>query len=207
MPCYLLIDTSASMTLGSTSPTKYAMAVHLAGALVLACLDRLSPVAVIGAGERELRYTPSLSRAKILQWLHDLRRYRVDESTELAARLRELAPALTNRALIIVHSDLHQPEAIAPLKRMAQKHDVVVIQLQDPLETGFRGGGFIDAVEAETGTPFVTRGKRIGSDQKQVAQELKCARVDHLVLRCGESPAYRLRHFFKARGLLGRGAR
>ncbi len=207
MPCYLLIDTSASMTLGSVRPTKYALAVQVAGGLALACLDRISPVAVLGVGERELRFTPSLSRGKILQWMHDLRRFRVDESTTLSDRLRELGPMLKNRALLIVLSDLHQPEAIAPLKRFAQQHDVVAIQLLDPLEKGFRGAGFVQSTEAETGKRFVTRGRNVGGDQEALVAELKRARVDHLVLPVNESPLNRMRHFFRSRGLLGKGAR
>ena len=164
-------------------------------------------VAVVGVGETELRYNPSLSRDKIMQWLYKLRRYNVREKTELAEQLRKLAPLLLNRSLIIVLSDLHQPEAIAPLKRMGQQHDVVLLQLMDPSETSLTGAGFVRAREAETGRPITTRGKKMGIDQEALAQELKRGRVDHLVVRTDQPVAYRLRHFFKSRGLLGRGAR
>ncbi len=207
MPCYLLVDTSASMTISSTRRSKYELAVYIAGGLGFACLDRISPVAVVGVGETELRYTPSLSRDKILQWLYKLRQYNVREKTELAERLRKLAPLLLNRSLIIVLSDLHQPEAIVPLKRMGQQHDVVLLQLMDPAEKRLAGAGFVRAREAETGRPITTRGKKMGIDQETLKQELKRGRVDHLVVPTDQPIAYRLRHFFKSRGLLGRGAR
>ena len=70
MPCYLLVDSSASMTISSYKRSKYATAVYMAGGLAFACLDRISPVAVMGVGETEIRYTPSLSRDKIFQWMH-----------------------------------------------------------------------------------------------------------------------------------------
>lgn len=207
MPCYLLIDTSASMTVSSTSRSKYATAVYIAGGLAFACLDRISPVAVVGVGETDLRYTPSLSRDKIMQWLHKLRHYDGDEKTMLDERLRELGPMLRNRSLIIALSDLHQPEAIAPLKRLGQKHDVVALQLLDPAEQGMRGVGFVRAREAETGRAITTRGRDLGINQAHLQQELKRARVDHLLIPTNEPIAYRLRHFFKSRGLLGRGTR
>ena len=173
MPCYLLVDTSASMTTSSTRRSKYELAVFIAGGLAFACLDRISPVAVVGVGETELRYTPSLSRDKILQWLYKLRTYNLREQTMLESRLRRLGPLLLNRSLIIVLSDLHQPEAITPLKRMAQQHDVVLLQLQDPAETNIQGAGFLRAREAETGRALTTRGKRLGVDQPQLNQEFE----------------------------------
>ncbi len=207
MPCYLLVDTSASMTVSSTKRSKYATAVYMAGGLAFACLDRISPVAVLGVGETDLRYTPSLSRDKIMQWMHKLRHYNVQEHTMLTDRIRELGPLLTHRSLIIVLSDLHQPDAVGPLKRLAQQHDVVALQLQDPAEVTLRGAGYVRAREAESGQPLTTRGKNVGIDQETLTQDLKRGRVDHLLIRTDQPFAYQLRHFFKSRGLLGRGAR
>ena len=207
MPCFLLVDSSASMTVSSTARSKYATAVYIAGGIAFACLDRISPVAVVSVGESDLRYMPSLSRDKIMQWLHKLRTYRVNEATLLTQRLRELGPLLTNRALIVVLSDLHQPDAIAPLKRLAQQHDVVALQLQDPAEQQIRSAGFIRGREAETGRTITTRGRNVGIDQVSLKQELKRGRVDHFVVQTDKPFAYQLRHFFKSRGLLGKGAR
>ena len=207
MPCYLLVDTSASMTVSSTVQSKYSIAVHVAGGLAFACLDRISPVALVSVGESEIRYNPSLSRDKVLQWLHKLRTYRVDERTCLKDRLRELGPMLINKSLIVVLSDLHSPESIGPLKRLGQQHDVVAIQLVDPAERSMRGAGFVRGREAETGRAVTTRGRGMGIDQSELEQQLKRGRVDHLMIHTDQPFAYQLRHFFKSRGLLGRGAR
>src|SRR5262249_54641938 len=72
LPCYLLIDTSASMTIASVKKSKYAIAIHIAGGIAFACLERISPVGVLGVGGREMRIDPSLSAAQIMQWLHKL---------------------------------------------------------------------------------------------------------------------------------------
>ena len=207
VPCYLVLDTSASMTIASQKLSKYAVAVHIAGGLAFACLDRVSPVGLVGAGGRGFRIVPSVSKDQIMQWLHRLRHFRYDETTRLSCRIAELSSSLTERALVIVLSDLHDPRAIASLKHLAQLHDVALLQLRDPAEDHLRGSGFFRAQEAETGRAFVTHGRRQWLDQKEVQQQLKSAGIDHLLIRTDEPFVVKLRHFFRSRDLLGRGPR
>jgi uncharacterized protein (DUF58 family) len=207
MPCWLLLDTSASMTVTSTARSKYAIALHLAGGLAFACLDRVSPVGVVGLGGQNLRVEPSLSRARVLEWLHKLRRFRYDEPTVAGRRIAELGPSLTSRSIVLVLSDLHDADALPALRLLAQKHDVAVFQLQDPAEEGLAGGGFLRAREAETGRSFVTRARRSWTDPAAVAEELRQAGIDHLLIGTEESFIPRVRHFCRTRNLLGRGAR
>lgn len=207
LPVYLLVDTSASMTITSHHRSKYETAVFLAGGLGLACLDRISPVGVLGVGGRDLHVRPSLSKDQVLQWLHRLRTYRHDEPTTLSGRLAQLVPSLAQRSLLIVLSDLHDPSAIPSLKRMGQQHDCAVLQLRDPAEESMRGVGFLRAREAETGRAFVTRGRGDWLDQHHVSGELKRTGIDHLLIEIHKPFVSNVRHFFKSRNLLGRGAR
>ncbi len=207
LPCYLLIDTSASMTISSVKFSKYALAVHIAGGLAFACLDRVSPVGVMGVGGRDFRVRPSLSKHQIMQWLHQLRRYRYDEPTTLSRRIVELSTSLESRALIVVLSDLHERAAIPALKRLAQMHDTVVLQLRDPAEDGLRGAGLMRAREAETGREFFTHGRRQWLEQETITEAMHRSGIDHLLLQTGQPVATRLRLFFQSRDLLGRGVR
>ncbi len=207
MPVYLVIDTSASMTVTSQPLSKYAWAVQIAGGLACACLDRVSPVGVVGAGERALRVEPSLSRMQIMQWLHELRHFRTDESTALGTRVVEMTSWLTSRAMLIVLSDLHDPGAAPALRLAAQRHEVVALQLQDPAESGVERSGFFHAREAETGEAFLWRGKRLAGTGSDMAAELRRGGVDHVVLRTDRPVAAPLRQFLAARGGLNRMAR
>ncbi len=207
LPVYLLVDTSASMTISSGPRSKYETAVFLAGGLALACLDRISPVGLMGVGARGLHVRPSLSKDLVLQWLHRLRTFRYDEPTSLGDCVFELTPSLAQRALVIVLSDLHDPRALPALKRMGQEHDVAVLQLRDPAERSLRGSGFIRAREAETGRPFVARGRSATLDAGPVGEELKRAGIDHLLLDTDRPFTSRVRLYFKSRDLLGRGTR
>ncbi|MGL4424288.1 MAG: DUF58 domain-containing protein [Gemmataceae bacterium] len=207
MPCYLLIDTSASMMIQSGPRSKYATALHIAGGLAFACLDRVSPVGVVGLGESEFRMEPSLSAGQVLQWLHKLRHFRYDESTLFSRRIAQLAPTLNSRSLIIALTDLHDSDGLPALKLLAQRHDCVVLQLQDPAELGLPGAGFLRAGEAESNRMTVVRGRHTGIDTAESVQLLKRAGVDHRLVRVDQPFAADLRQFFKARNLLGRGAR
>lgn len=207
LPAYLLIDTSASMTIPSGQHSKYETAVFIAGGLALACLDRISPVGVLGLGSSPLHVRPSLSRETVLGWLHRLRTYHWNESTEMSRRISQLIPQLAERTLLIVLSDLHEPAALPVLKSLSQHHDCVVLRFVDPAERGVRGAGWIRAREAETGRTIVTNGATSWSDGDQVADELRRAAVDHLTIEVGQPFIPRLRHFFKSRGVDGRGTR
>ncbi|MEY2726782.1 MAG: hypothetical protein RLZZ458_2649 [Planctomycetota bacterium] len=207
LPCYLLLDTSASMTISSFRRSKYETALQLAGGLGLACLERVSPVGLLATGETALHIRPSLSRDTILQWLLQLRRSRFDEKTTLSEKLARLSPSLLNRTLLIILSDLHDPHAAAAIRQIGQRHECVVLQLRDPLEDGLPAAGYIRAVEAETGRTIVTHSSDTHTAQETLQQELKRAGVDHLVIRTDQQWLPAVRNFLKARGVLNRGAR
>lgn len=207
MPVYLLVDTSASMAISSIRPSKYELALRIAGGIAFACLDRVSPVGVLGVGSRGLRIQPSMSKAQIMQWLLKLRHYRFDEGTHLATRLSELSSSLSQRALVVVLSDLHDEGALEALRLLAQRHDCAVVQFIDPAEEGLAGAGIMRAREAETGKEFWTHGRRQYIDRKQIVRGLRKGGVDHLAIQTDRPFIHTLRHFFASRGLLTRGAR
>jgi uncharacterized protein (DUF58 family) len=207
MPCFLLIDTSASMAVTSAHRSKYAVAVHLAGGIAFASLERISPVGVLGVGGRDFRIEPSLSKVQILQWMHRLRHYRFDEPTSLGSKIAELAPSLTTRAIVIVLSDMHDPAALPALKLMAQRHECAVLQLRDPAEDSLRGAGLLHARETETGREIVSLGRYAGVETEHVAAELRRSAIDHLVVNIDRPYVQSVRRFFQGRDLLGRGMR
>ena len=207
VPTYFLIDTSASMAVSSIAQSKYQTALYIAGGLALASLERVSPVGVIGVGGRALRVQPTLSQARVLQWLHELRTFRYDEPTNLCLRLSELGPSLAQRSLVLVLSDLHDPGALAAIEHIGQRHDVVVLQLRDPCEGGFAGGGLLRAREAETGREFTTRSARAWLEPEGAQRRLRRAGIDGLLIHTDRPFAHALRQLFRARGAIGRGTR
>lgn len=207
MPIYLLLDTSASMCVSSIGKSKYAWAVQLATGIALAAQERMSPVGVLGCGESELHVKPTLARNTVYQWSHHLRYHDFHEKTSLTESIRQLIPSLKNKCLIFVLSDLHDNGVLDALKLLAQEHDTVVLQLQDPAEKGSIGGGVFRAQEVETKKMFVAHGHSKWFDHEALGHELTHCGVDHLLLPTGEPFLHRLRNFLKARDYFGKGAR
>jgi hypothetical protein len=85
---YLVVDTSASMAVSSAARTKHDLAVWIASALGLVAQRRMSPVAVVGAGERSVPLAASLSRNDLWNALEPLRAHDFAEGTSLGERLR-----------------------------------------------------------------------------------------------------------------------
>lgn len=204
LPVWFVVDTSASMTLSSIPTSKYQLAVQIAGGLALACLDRVSPVGVLGAGDRELNIRPSLSREKIMVWLHELRHYNFTESTELSSKLLALNPSLRERALIFVLSDLHDPESVAAIKLLSQQHDLAVLLLRDPAEDALPGAGFIRGREVESGKAFTISANKQFTSLEDTTNELKQSSIDHFTIQTDKPFLAALRLYLQSRNLLSR---
>lgn len=203
IPLYLLLDTSASMCVTSQTLSKYAWAVRIASGIALAAQANSTPVGLLGCGARELHVRPTLSRNLVMEWSHKLRHHDFLEVTSLAKRVREVAPSLKRRTTLIVLSDLHDPDAFAALQVLGQKHDCIVLHLQDPAELQVKGMGLFRGSEAETGRSFVGHGRRTFIDSRAWQSELTRFGIDYLALRTDEPILGRLRLFLKKRGFGG----
>ena len=207
IPLYLLVDTSASMCVSSQELSKYAWAVRIATGVALAAQETMTPVGMLGCGARELHVRPSLSRNLVMEWSHKLRHHDFMEETTLAQRVRELAPSLKRRTTVIVLSDLHDPDVFAALQVLGQKHDCLVLHLQDPAELNIKGAGLFRGAEAESGRKFVGHGRRAFVDSAGWKSELTRFGIDYLSLRTDQPILGRLRHFLNRRGLGGSAGR
>lgn len=180
---YLVLDTSASMAVGSTTLTKHDLGVWLTAAIALLAQRRMSPVAIVGAGERETRMEPGLRRSELWRTLDELREARLDESTRLGSALRSLMPRVQRTSVVMVISDLHDPDALDALREVAHRHDCIALHLFDPAERGVRGAGFFRGQEAESGRTFAAHGRVAWPRAGALASELARGGVSYLRLQ------------------------
>jgi uncharacterized protein (DUF58 family) len=204
LPVWFVVDSSASMTLSSIGLSKYQIAVQLAGGLALACLERVSPVGLLAAGSRDLKIEPSLSRETLLLWLHQLRHFDFVEETQLGEKLLALNPSLKQRALIFVLSDLHDPDAMAALKLINGRHDLVTILLRDPAEDGLSRAGFLRARDAESTRTITAPARHQFTSTQETVDSLQSSSLDHFLLLTDQPFLATLRLFLQSRNLLSR---
>lgn len=202
---YLVVDTSTSMSVTSTRLSKHELAVWMASAIGLVGLRRLSPVAMVSAGDRQTRMEPSLVPGDLWQAIEPLRAHGLEEKTALGERLDALDPQLSRRSVIIVISDLHDPSAARSLKRIAQRHDVIALHLEDPAERGRLKAGFFRGGEAESGRTFIAGSRARWRPDKDLSRRLAGANVSYLHLFTDRPFLTPLRQFLASRAALMRG--
>ena len=209
-PLFVLVDTSASMAVssqGPRNPSKHDFAVWLGSALALVGLRRRSPVSILSCGDRDEggEGAPSLASGRVWRRIEQLRAASRTESTTLTRQINKVESLALYTSTIVVLSDLHEPGAVDALKRVGQRHDVIVIQLRDPSEAAPLRAGFVRGREAETGQEFLA--PRRGLMPDDVRAELIGAGVDHLLLRTDEAAIPAVRRLLTARGGARRGGR
>ena len=202
---FIVVDTSASMGISSAMITKHDLAVWIASAIGLIAQRRMSPVGVIGGGERETRLNPSLNRADLWQSLDPLRASNLSEGTRLSDRLADLDLRAKRSSVFIVISDLHDPDAIPAIRHASQKHDCVAIHLMDPAERGRLRAGFFRGQEAESGRSFVAHSNSAWGREGEVAADFARCGTSYLRLQTDQPFIAHLRHFLSFRPMMGGG--
>ena len=204
----LLVDLTASMSFGTARSEKRDVAIALAAAvghLASGPGDRLGAVVLSDALRR---LPPRAGRSAVLALLHVLSTTRPVEGAgpSLAEGLQALVSPPRRRGLVVVVSDLVGPAGpptwAAPLRRLAQRHDVVVAEVVDPRELELPSVGTLRLVDPESGrTLEVPTGDRrlreryaaaAGARRAELASAVRAAGAGHLVLRTDQDwlPAF-----------------
>lgn len=175
---HIVIDTSASMGFssaidakGSRRIPKLEYASYIAASLAYLMVLQRDAVGMMQY-DAEVRsiLPPHATKQHLRRLLIDLERMRATNATNSAAALHSLADRISRRGLVIVISDLFDdPSAVmAALKHFRHnKHEVLVMQVLDPLERSFDFGS--DAVfrDLETGETVSTQPHHIQKAYQQ----------------------------------------
>jgi uncharacterized protein (DUF58 family) len=206
----LVVDQSGSCQFGRPH-TKAGLAVEVAAVLALAAArhnDRVG--ALMFADKVEFVLRPAKGRPHALRVIRDLVAFTPrSRGTNLAEALHYAAKLLRHRAIVVVLSDFRADGWEDPLARLAARHDVVAITIDDPRERDLPDAGWVDMEDAETGQrvlldtshgPTRTRVRVAAERQVQErARKLTQAGVDRVALLTSVPYAVPLRRAFAER--------
>ena len=148
----LLVDQSGSLHVGRRA-TKAALAVEVAAVLALASArhnDRVG--ALMFSDTVEFVVRPAKGRPHALRVIRDLLAFSPrGRGTNLAEALRYATRLLRHRSIVAVLSDFRAEGWEEPLARLATRHDVVAVTVDDERELDLPDAGWVDLQDAETG--------------------------------------------------------
>ena len=168
LACHVLLDTSASMSLGDAHITKWRYAASLAAALTYLMLHQGDAAGLVAFDSEGVDYTPprrqSLQLHRILSRLSNLE---PSKRTEFRSGLREVAERIHRRGLIVLLSDLMaEPDEILDVLRYLRfkKHEVIVFQILSQTELEFPFSDQHEFIDVETGDKLITQASLIRQD-------------------------------------------
>ncbi len=178
---YIVLDTSASMRFSSEIPkskerriSKIEYASFIAASLSYLMVQQRDAVGLT-LFDSAVRKTipPHATKQHLRRVLIELEKIRATESTNSAAALHQLADRISRRGLVIVLSDLFDEPAkvMAALKHFRHNHhEVLVMQILDPLERTFAFGNDAIFKDIETGELLTTQPYHIQRSYQEAMQ-------------------------------------
>ncbi len=150
----LLVDCSASAHFGTRTRFKDDVELEVAAVLGLSALRNNDRVGLVAFTDRvEHAVPPAKGRRHGLRLLRDLLMLRpAGRRTDIALACEQASRHLPHRSLVFVISDFRDPGAERALRRLASRHEVVVITVDDPVEQALPAAGVLMLVDPETGS-------------------------------------------------------
>jgi uncharacterized protein (DUF58 family) len=149
----LLIDVSGSREFGTTLRTKQALTAEIAATIAFSTIGNNDKVGVIFFSDRIEKFIPpQKGRKHVLHIIRELIDFRPESKlTDVGEVLRYFTNVIKKRSTAFLISDFMAGDFSDALSIAARKHDLIALQLYDPLETELPNVGLMKLRDAETG--------------------------------------------------------
>jgi uncharacterized protein (DUF58 family) len=185
---YIIVDASRSMDYASKGNLKkFEYASYVAAALSFMMIEQRDAVGLTLFDEGiRVSLPPRAARSYLKEILKELESAKPANKTGTSASLNLIAEQIKRRGLVIVLSDLFdKPESVmTALKHFRHKgHEVIVMQILDPLERSFAFEGDAIFKDLETQEELMTQPWHIQKAYQQSMQEF----LDFYKRRCRDN--------------------
>jgi uncharacterized protein (DUF58 family) len=213
---YLAIDRSASMDYGSGEVTKFQYACHLAAALGYVTVKSRDSIGMFLHSDKiDERFEARNSLQHLNNLLKKLQANKPASTSGIAEALHEIASSVHRRALIVIISDLLGDEAainVALARLRKQHHDVIVLQVLDPVEIDLSLKGPCEVSDLETGEKISLNPRGMAAEYCKIFGEFleqyrsACAglHIDYRVVRTDETVETFVRAYLEERRRLSK---
>jgi uncharacterized protein (DUF58 family) len=215
---YIFMDTSASMQFASELPrssqrriSKMEYASFVAASLSYLMVQQRDAVGLT-LFDSAVRATipPHATKQHLRRVLVELEKITPSETTNSAAALHQLAERISRRGLVVVLSDLFDDpdKVMAALKHFRHNHhEVIVMQILDPMEISFAFGSDAVFKDMETGETLTTQPYHLQQAYQQAMRtfmerykrECRENTIDYLLLDTSTSFDVALLHYLNKR--------
>lgn len=177
---FFLLDISGSQDIGQPGNKKIDQGKTIAGVLTLAAVFEGSQVGLISYSDKKekliLPSKGSKQGVKMIRGIFD--HENISLKTDLNSMFMFALNLIKKRAVIVIISDFIDEGYERPFRALAERHDVVAIQLTDPRESALPSLGIIPVFDKEKGkTTWVNTA--FGSFSKKIADTFTSER-EHL---------------------------
>lgn len=172
----LLVDMSGSAEFGSVSRFKRELAAELASVLAFAATNNNDRVGLLLFTDQvELYIPPRKGRKHVLRLIRDVLAFEPEHSgTNIKLALDTLNRLLKRRAVVFLISDFIDDPAMyrTAVSITNQKHDLIAVELDDPMEREVAHAGLLTLEDPESGA-IVRADSSNGDWQRAYADRLK----------------------------------
>lgn len=173
----LCVDISSSGLFGSGKQRKMDLAIEVCAVLAFSAIKNSDKVGlVLFTDQIEKVVPPKKGRTHVLRLIRELYTTEPEGTgTDIGEALTYVNKVLHRRAIVMVASDFQDSGYDKPLKITKQKHDLVNLIINDPLENELPDLGLLTLTDAETGEQRV-----VDSSNKKVRKAYKARRIQQL---------------------------
>ncbi|MDX5420984.1 MAG: DUF58 domain-containing protein [Hymenobacteraceae bacterium] len=150
---FLMLDVSASQTIGTGKQQKLDVGKEICGVLALSAARQQSQIGIICISDQKEKYIKPAKGVQqaytIIKALHELQPK--SARTNLAAGIKLTLDIIKRRSIILLISDFIDVNYEKELAMLARRHDLIVMQLLDVREKKMPGMGIVPVLDKESG--------------------------------------------------------